>query len=151
MTSQPPQRWGDPAERAARMASRPLWQRILIPIGLLVAAVALPINMTYDLVGVERVDLQVESCDFLRSGVERTYQCRGSWQLADGRTATGSISSVGRLTPGDRVEGWGNAKRATTSLTISLVPLMMGGLVVLGAVAGIVLSLRLRWRARRGR
>jgi len=133
------------------MASRPLWQRILIPIGLIVAAVALPIGMTYDLVGVERVDVQVESCDFVPSGIERTYECRGSWQLADGRTATGPISSFGRLTPGERVEGWGNAKRATTSLVRSLVPLMMGGIVVLGAVAGVVVSLRLARRARRDR
>ncbi|MFG2045180.1 hypothetical protein [Dactylosporangium sp. NPDC048998] len=133
----------------AWIASRPLWLRILIPIGLIVGVSALPFGLTYDLIGVERVTVQVESCSIDMHRPRPTRGCKGSWELADGRTVTGSISYIGRLEPGDRVEAWGNTKRATTNLTSSLLPLIPVAAVLLAAAAAIVVSLRLALRRRR--
>ncbi|MEU2610412.1 hypothetical protein ABZ570_02290 [Micromonospora sp. NPDC007271] len=129
------------------MAARPGWQRRLLPLLLIAAALVLPVVFARQAIGAERVTVLVESCDL--SGPKATQACRGSWRLDDGRTVSGPIDAA-LLHPGTEIQGWGNGERATESLFTWLVaPIVIGAALLVGLGAFVVVWLRLTWRARR--
>ncbi|SCE80828.1 hypothetical protein GA0074695_1281 [Micromonospora viridifaciens] len=130
------------------MAARPGWQRRLLPLLLIAAALVLPVVFARQAIGAERVTVRVESCDL--SGPKATQACRGTWRLGDGRAVSGPVDGT-LLRPGTELQGWGNGERATTSLFTWLVaPIVIGGALLVGLGAFVVVWLRLTWRARRG-
>ncbi|GAA2373443.1 hypothetical protein [Dactylosporangium salmoneum] len=136
-----------PGGYSARMAARPRWQRRLMPLLLIAAALVLPVMFARQAIAAERVAVRVEFCDL--SGPKATQACRGTWRLSDGRTVSGPIDST-LLRPGTEVQGWGNGERATTSLFTWLVaPILIGTALLAGLGAFVVVWLRLTWRARR--
>ncbi|MET0418066.1 hypothetical protein ACGFIE_28905 [Micromonospora sp. NPDC049275] len=139
-----------PDNYVTRMARRPRWQRILVPILMLLVLLVLPIGLGRNLIGAERVSIQVESCDL--GGAKATQRCRGTWSMSDGRVVTGPVGG-GAPHAGDRVDGWANGDRATISLMAWLIaPLMVGGVLLAVTVALAVVFLRAGvQRVRRGR
>ncbi|MFG1880465.1 hypothetical protein [Micromonospora sp. NPDC049102] len=129
-----------PDNYAARMARRPRWQRVAIPIVLLLALLVLPVGLGRNLIGAERVSIQVESCD--NGGPKGTQRCRGTWNMSDGRVVSGPVGG-GSLRAGERVDGWANGDRATVSLMAWLIaPLLVGSALLAAMVALAVVYLR---------
>ncbi|WP_435206196.1 hypothetical protein [Micromonospora sp. bgisy143] len=139
-----------PDNYAARMARRPRWQRILLPILLLLALLVLPVGLGRNLIGAERASIQVESCD--NGGAKGTQRCRGTWTMSDGRVVSGPVGG-GSLHTGDRVDGWANDDQATVSLMAwAIAPLLVGLALLAAMVALAVVFLRAAvQRVRRGR
>ena len=139
-----------PDTYASRMARRPRWQRVLIPILLLLVVLVLPVGLGRNAIGAERVSIQVESCD--RGGPKGVQRCRGTWSMSDGRVVTGPVGG-GSLRVGQQVDGWANGTRATVNLMTWLIaPLMVGSALLVAMVALAVVFLRAgAKRARRGR
>ncbi|MEU8260127.1 hypothetical protein AB0C02_05840 [Micromonospora sp. NPDC048999] len=136
-----------PGGYTERMAGRPRWQRLLLPLLLLGAVLVMPVGLARQAIRAERVTIQVEHCDL--SGPKATQACRGTWRLTDGHTVSGPIDSV-HLRPGTEVPGWGNGDRATTDLFTWLVaPILIGAALLVGLGAFVVVWLRLTLRARR--
>ncbi|MFI5487451.1 hypothetical protein [Micromonospora echinaurantiaca] len=139
-----------PDDYVSRMARRPRWQRLLVPVVLVAVALALPIGLGRNAIGAERVTIRVESCEL--DGPKATERCRGSWQLSDGTLVQGPVGG-GSVREGEQVAGWGNDTRATVNLMSWLVaPLLVGSalLAVLVALAVVFLRAAAK-RARRGR
>ncbi|MGA3563187.1 hypothetical protein ACK8GF_08865 [Micromonosporaceae bacterium DT59] len=137
-----------PEELVARIAARPLWQRVLLPIALVAIVLVIPVSVGRNLIGAERVSISVDSCD--RSGPKSTPECRGTWRLADGSTVTGGVG--GAVRQGEQVDGWGNRNSATDNLMSWLVPPLMGAavlvpfLILMGFLCRRVLLARARRR-----
>ncbi|MEU8184410.1 hypothetical protein AB0B85_03810 [Micromonospora sp. NPDC049044] len=137
-----------PEDYVTRMARRPRWQRILIPILMLLAVLVMPVDIGRNLIGAERVSIQVESCD--RGGPKGTQRCRGTWTTPDGRVVTGGVGG-GSLRVGERVDGWANGKQATVSLMAWLIaPLMVGSALLAAMVALAVVFARIGVQRLRG-
>lgn len=136
----------------SRMAGRPRWQRVLVPILMVLVLLVLPIGLGRNLIGAERVSIQVESCDL--GGPKGTQRCRGTWNMSDGRVVTGPVGG-GSPRAGERVDGWANGTRATVNVMSWLIaPLIVGSVLLVVTVALAVVFLRAgaeRVRARRVR
>ncbi|MFY1617571.1 hypothetical protein [Micromonospora sp. WMMD736] len=129
-----------PEDYVTRMARRPRWQRVLVPILMLLVLLVLPISLGRNLIGAERVSIQVESCD--NGGPKGTQRCRGTWNMSDGRVVSGPVGG-GSLHTGDRVDGWANGDRATASLMAwAIAPLLVGLALLAAMVALAVVFLR---------
>ncbi len=136
-----------PGGYTERMAGRPRWQRLLLPLLLVGVALVLPVGFAKQAIKAERVTIRVEACDL--RGPKGARACRGTWQLADGRAVSGSIDG-GLQEPGTEIRGWGNDERATATLfTWLIAPIMIGSALLAGLGAFVVVWLRLTWRARR--
>ncbi|MFD2767344.1 hypothetical protein [Micromonospora eburnea] len=129
------------------MATRPGWQRMLVPFLLIAAALVLPVVFARQAIAAERVTVRVESCDL--SGPKATQACRGSWRLGDGRVVSGPVDGT-QLRAGTEIQGWGNGERATSQLSVWLVaPVLIGGALLVGLGAFGVVWVRLVLRSRR--
>ncbi|WP_157563360.1 hypothetical protein [Micromonospora chokoriensis] len=139
-----------PDSYASRMARRPRWQRVLVPILLLLVVLVLPVGLGRNVIGAERVSIQVESCD--NGGPKGTQRCRGTWNMSDGRVVSGPVGG-GVPHAGDRVDGWANDDQATISLMAWLIAPLLVGSALLAAMVGLaVVFLRAGvQRVRRGR
>ncbi|MEU4471581.1 hypothetical protein [Micromonospora sp. NPDC023888] len=139
-----------PGDYVSRMARRPRWQRVLVLVLMVLVVLALPVGIGRNVIGAERVSIQVESCDL--GGPKATERCRGTWSMSDGRVVTGPVGG-GSPRAGERVDGWANGTRATVSLMAWLIaPLMVGSALVAAMVALAVVFLRAGvQRVRRGR
>lgn len=130
-----------PEDYLTRMARRPRWQRVLVPILMVLALLVMPVGLGRNVIGAERVSIQVESCDL--GGPKATQRCRGTWNMSDGRVVTGPVGGGGSPRAGERVDGWANGKRATVSLMSWLIgPLMVGSALLAALVAFVVVLLR---------
>ncbi|MFG1841960.1 hypothetical protein [Micromonospora sp. NPDC049175] len=129
-----------PESYVTRMAGRPRWQRVLVPILMVLGLLVLPVGLGRNMIGAERVSIRVESCDF--GGPKATQRCRGTWKMADGRVVTGPVGG-GSPRAGERVDGWANGTRATVSLMAWLIaPLLVGSALLATMVALAVVFLR---------
>ncbi|MET8087036.1 hypothetical protein [Micromonospora sp. NPDC005237] len=139
-----------PDDYVTRMARRPRWQRVLVPILMVLVLLVLPVGLGRNLIGAERVSIQVESCDL--GGPKATERCRGTWSMSDGRVVTGPVGG-GSPRAGEQVDGWANGERATVNLMSWLIaPLMVGSVLLAVMVALAVVFVRAAAkRARQGR
>ncbi|HEX5594862.1 MAG TPA: hypothetical protein VFX61_02410 [Micromonosporaceae bacterium] len=131
---------------AVPMAGRPRWVRVLLVFGLLGALAAYSSTFVIKLATAERVTIQVASCDF--SGPKSTRACRGTWQLPNGTTVSGTINGAEFDDIGQEITGWGTPSAATTSLLPWLIaPGITLFVLVCGLGAFVVVWLRLRFHS----
>lgn len=123
----------------SRMARRPRWQRMLLPVVIFAVTGALLVTGAQKVISAERVSITVDRCgDY--DGVTKSQDCRGTWHLADGTAVTGPVGGGARNWQGEEVAGWGNRSSATVSLLNWLLVPVVSGLIFLAGLAGLGVS-----------